>query len=52
MKAKIVYTPTTLNFSLFAIGMLGLWISTQSWAAMGWAALASLHFTFSVRQPS
>lgn len=50
MTPRFVYTPHALNFSLFGIGMLGLWLTTHSWPALGWAALASLHFTLTVKQ--
>ena len=38
-------TPRMLNFSFFALGMVGVWFTTESHLALMWAFVASIHLT-------
>lgn len=42
---KKIKTYHRINFMLGAIGMIGVWITTENWWAMLWAFIATLHFT-------
>lgn len=37
---------------LFAIGMIGVWITTENWWAMFWTMVASVHLTYSRKKKS
>lgn len=40
---------TRINYFCFAIGMIGVWIVTESWWAMFWAFIASVHLQYTTR---
>ena len=46
---KLTWTPRWLNFTLFGVGMIGVWVVSESWLALMWTWIASLHFTFTVK---
>ena len=48
-KWRLVHTLSWLNYTLFFIGMIGVWVVTESYWAIFWTWIASLHFTFTAR---
>jgi hypothetical protein len=34
-----------INWGLFVVGLLGVWTITESWLALFWALIASVHFS-------
>lgn len=42
------YELPLLNFLLGVAGLLGVWITTHSWYAVGWAFVAALHIRIKI----
>jgi len=34
-----------INWGVFVVGLLGVWTITESWLALFWALIASVHFS-------
>lgn len=48
-KGRFLYTPRLLNYSLFVVGMVIVWMATHDWVAMLGAFIASIHISIGVK---
>ena len=50
MTWRYTYTPKLLNYGCFIVGIGMVWHLSHDWWVMLWAFVASLHFTFGIKE--